>query len=142
MLWSNVPPWIGAVAWIASASQPGSAHGSPVRINVMAYAHNGSCASNRNQETRVGGPIDIYLDSRLKSRVTINVKDMAFSDLCKMLSDMTGISLAANPRVSDDKITLFCSARPLSEIMLEIEHLFDFVWQCNGTAPLLKYELT
>jgi len=72
------------------------------------------------------------IDTRLARKVTVEQKAMAFSDLCKWLTDQTGIRFYAGRSIEDDKVTLFCSDRPLRDIMREISEVFGFKWMRSG----------
>lgn len=82
------------------------------------------------------------VDARLVHKVTIGVKGIAFSDLCRQVHDQTGIEISANPSVADDKITLFCKDRPLRDLMRQINRLFGFIWTRTGEPNAYRYELS
>ncbi|HLJ54046.1 MAG TPA: hypothetical protein VKT77_03350 [Chthonomonadaceae bacterium] len=86
--------------------------------------------------------IDTMLDARLSAKLTLGVKSVAFADLCRQLSAMAGIDCTAADDVADDKITLFCTDRPLHLVLREIAEHFEFEWRREGTAPAFRYVLT
>ena len=88
----------------------------------------------------------IVVDARLARKVRLGVKAIALSELCKQLSEETGIVLTTSPRVADDNVTLFCNPRPLRDIMRQLSAHFGFQWQREGqegasvyrTAPFVQ----
>jgi predicted anti-sigma-YlaC factor YlaD len=82
------------------------------------------------------------VDPRLVRKVTLAVKGTAFSEICRRLTQETGIQISANRRVADDKITLFCKERPLRDLMRQISTLFNFTWNRTGKEGAYEYELT
>jgi hypothetical protein len=82
------------------------------------------------------------VDPRLSRSVRLAAKATAFSDLCRQLSDQTGISLTASRSVADDKITVFCTDRPLRDLMRQISALFGFTWERTGEEGAYAYKLT
>jgi hypothetical protein len=81
------------------------------------------------------------VDPRLQRRMTISQKAIAFSDLIAMIKKETGIEIAVAKNISDDKLTIFCTNRPLRDIMREITEHFGFVWERRGTDPEWRYQL-
>ncbi len=81
------------------------------------------------------------IDARLARKVTLSLKATAFSDLCRQLSELTGIDFAAARTVADDKITLFCKDRPARDIMRQISTLFGFTWERTGEEGAYRYRL-
>ncbi len=82
------------------------------------------------------------VDARLQRKITLGKKRVSFSDLCAHLETQTGISFAANKSVADDKITIFCTDRPLRDLMREIATLFNFTWQRSGEEGAYQYRVT
>lgn len=82
------------------------------------------------------------VDSRLQKRVTLAGKALAFGDLCRLLSEKTGITLEASRGVTDDKITVFCTERSLRDVMRQVSALFGFVWERSGGEGAYRYRLT
>nr|WP_309696669.1 hypothetical protein [Armatimonas sp.] len=82
------------------------------------------------------------VDARLVRTMTLAIKAQPFSQLCEQLTKETGITFTANPRVADDEVTLYCTARPLREIMRQLAKHFGFEWRRTGQEPQFSYELT
>lgn len=82
------------------------------------------------------------VDSRLTRRVTLAAKATAFSDLCRQLSDTSGIDLQAARSVADEKATIFCQNTPLRDLMRQITHVFGYRWARTGEDGRYAYELT
>jgi hypothetical protein len=82
------------------------------------------------------------VDPRLVRTVTLAVKGGSFAELCDRLTSETGITFTADRRVADDNVTIFCTRRPLRDIMREIGRHFSFTWRRNGTEGAYSYELT
>lgn len=80
-------------------------------------------------------------DTRLGARITISAKGMAFSDVCTLLTRSTGIIFRAKRTVADDKVTLFCTARPVREVMALIARHFQFEWARQATPSGSEYLL-
>jgi hypothetical protein len=68
------------------------------------------------------------VDPRLSREVTCAFKAIALSDLCTQLRSDTGIQLTAGPSVADEKVTLFCEAMPLREVMRQLSRPFGYTW--------------
>jgi hypothetical protein len=81
------------------------------------------------------------VDPRLVRKVTVSAKGMAFSDLCKELTEKTGIEVRAAKSVADDKVTLFCKDQPLRELMRQVTRVFGFTWRRSGEEGKYEYEL-
>ena len=84
----------------------------------------------------------MVVDTRLARKIRLGVKGMALSALLKQISDETGLALAANSRVADDNVTLFCHERPVRDIMGQISRHFGFQWLREGQEGAYHYELT
>jgi hypothetical protein len=82
------------------------------------------------------------VDPRLVRKVTLAVKGTSFADLCRRITQETGIELSAGRRVAEDKITVFCKERPLRDLMREIAGLFNFTWDRTGKEGAYEYQLT
>ncbi len=82
------------------------------------------------------------VDARLVRTMTLAIKAQPFSQLCEQLTKETGITFTANPRVADDEVTLYCTARPLREVMRQLAKHFGFEWRRTGQEPQFSYELT
>jgi hypothetical protein len=81
------------------------------------------------------------VDARLSRNVTVAQKETALSDLCDHLREETGIRLAAGSSVADEKVTLFCKAMPLRDVMRQLSRPFGYTWIRSGKAGDHRYEL-
>ena len=72
------------------------------------------------------------IDDRLTRKVTLAFKATALADLCARLQADTGIHVAANPSVADEKVTLFCETLPLREVMRQLSRPFGYTWLRSG----------
>lgn len=81
------------------------------------------------------------VDPRLQRRVHLDVKGMAFGDLCRKLSEATGVEIGAMRNVTDDKVTIFCKDRPVRDIMRQVTNLFNFTWERYGEEGKFTYRL-
>jgi hypothetical protein len=81
------------------------------------------------------------VDPRLVRKMTLGVKSLSFADLCKQWTSETGIEFSAARTVADDKVTLFCKAKPLRDIMRQITQVFGFLWRRIGDEGQYRYEL-
>ena len=82
------------------------------------------------------------VDPRLVRKINLAVKGIPLSDLCSRLSQETGVTMIANRRVADDRVTIFCLQRPLRDIMRQISALFGFSWERQGVEGAYLYEVT
>ena len=82
------------------------------------------------------------VDGRLAQGVTLGAKALSFAELCAELTRKTGVTFTAAPSVADDKITVFCTKRPVRELMREITNLFGFTWNRSGQPDEYSYRLT
>lgn len=81
------------------------------------------------------------VDARLQRKVSLAIRGMAFTDLCRKLTDETGIAFSAGRDVAEDKVTLFCKNRPLRDILRQITVLFNFTWDRSGVEGEFAYKL-
>lgn len=82
------------------------------------------------------------VDARLARKVRLGVKALPLGDLCRQLTEETGIQIAADGRVADDNVTIFCNPRPLRDILRQISAHFGFQWQREGEQGAYRYTLT
>ena len=82
------------------------------------------------------------VDGRLAQGVTLGAKALSFADLCAELTRKTGVKFSAAPSVADDNITVFCTKRPVRDLMREITNLFGFTWTRSGQPDEYSYRLT
>ena len=68
------------------------------------------------------------IDERLTRKVKLAVKATALADLCQQLRRDTGVALTAGPSVADEKVTVFCAATPLREVMRQLSRPFGYTW--------------
>jgi RNA polymerase sigma-70 factor, ECF subfamily len=72
------------------------------------------------------------VDDRLTRKIKLAVKATALADLCAQMQADTGVHLAANPSVADEKVTLFCEKLPLREVMRQLSRPFGYTWLRTG----------
>jgi hypothetical protein len=85
-------------------------------------------------------PADV-VDDRLTRKVTLSLKATALADLCARLQADTGIHVAANPSVADEKVTLFCEKLPLREVMRQLSRPFGYTWLRTGSVFGVRYSV-
>ncbi|WP_309715714.1 hypothetical protein, partial [Armatimonas sp.] len=81
------------------------------------------------------------VDARLQRKVTLRLKATSLSQLCQKLSEETGIMLSAGRGVADDNLTIFCTGRPLREVMRQVAELLGFTWERSGEEGAYRYRL-
>jgi RNA polymerase sigma-70 factor (ECF subfamily) len=82
------------------------------------------------------------VDGRLTQKVTLAFKGTALSDLCDHLRSETGIYLTAGASVADEKVTLFCKAMPLRDVMRQLSRPFGYTWtRSKREGGEYRYEL-
>jgi RNA polymerase sigma-70 factor (ECF subfamily) len=81
------------------------------------------------------------VDDRLTRKVTLAFKGTALSDLCDHLRAETGVRLAADASVADEKVTIFCRKMPLRDVMRQLSRPFGYTWMRSSTAGEHRYEL-
>jgi hypothetical protein len=81
------------------------------------------------------------VDARLSRRVSLALKGTAFADLCRILTEKTGITFKAARSVQDEKATLFCKEQPLRDLMRAINQVFAYRWTRTGQEGNYEYEL-
>jgi RNA polymerase sigma-70 factor, ECF subfamily len=82
------------------------------------------------------------VDGRLTQKVKLAFKGMALSDLCAHLRTEIGVHVTAGASVADEKVTLFCKAMPLREVMRQLSRPFGYTWVRSGKTGEYRYELT
>ena len=112
------------------------------RVSIQKPAREIPAQRTEPHQTSITDPINASLDSRLSQKFTFGVKNLPFTDFCKQLGAKSEVSFAADQYVADDKITLFCTDRPIADILQQIAILFDFTWERTGSAPAYRYLLT
>jgi RNA polymerase sigma-70 factor (ECF subfamily) len=93
-----------------------------------------------NTEKEADGPLPV-VDSRLTQKVTLAFKATALSDVCEHLREKTGVRVAAGASVADEKVTLFCRAAPLREVMRQLSRPFGYAWARSTKEGESYYEL-
>jgi hypothetical protein len=82
------------------------------------------------------------VDTRLVREVTLQARGLPLGELCAMLKAETGIRLAAGPSVADEKVSLFCKATPLRDVMRNLSRPFGYTWLRSGKPGEYRYEIT
>ena len=82
------------------------------------------------------------VDARLQRTVTLAAMGEPFRDLCARLSRDTGIEIAADASVAEDKVTLLCEKRSLRDVMRQISRHFGFTWRREGEKGEYRYTLS
>ena len=67
-------------------------------------------------------------------KVKVTCPGLAVGELLDHLSAGTGVKLQADKAIADDKVILFCPARPLKETLNDLAALFHDVWRHLRTA--------
>jgi beta-lactamase regulating signal transducer with metallopeptidase domain len=81
-------------------------------------------------------------DARLDQRVKISAEGISLGELLPLISQKTGVSLAANRYTADDKVVLFGPARPLRDVLADIAALFNDLWDPEqGNDGKIQYVL-
>ncbi len=106
-----------------------------VPVPQVASSGNAGVALNAYESERQ------IVDMRLQKRVALGEKGISFADLCAKLTQETGVTFTAGRSVADDKITVFCGARTLRDLMRQVNRIFGYVWERNGTDPDFRYRL-
>ncbi len=81
------------------------------------------------------------VDPRLDHSVGLSAKGISFSELCIALSKQTGVEFVPSRSVADDKITLFCTKRPVRDLMRAVTEVFEFRWLRTGSEGAYRYEV-
>lgn len=79
-------------------------------------------------EPRAAVPAIFREDGRLRTKISVAVKDEPLQDLLAALSQQTSVRLTAGPETADDKLTLFVDERPSAEVLSLIARQFRFHW--------------
>jgi hypothetical protein len=82
------------------------------------------------------------VDPRLARSISLSVKGISLADVCRELTDRTGVRFSASRQVADEKVTIFCQDEPVRDLMRSVVRLFGFVWNRSGDEPDYRYELT
>jgi len=62
-------------------------------------------------------------------RVKVACPGLAVGELLDQLSATTGVKLQADKAIADEKVVLFCPARPLKETLTDLAALFHDTWR-------------
>ncbi|MBC7809382.1 MAG: M56 family metallopeptidase [Akkermansiaceae bacterium] len=83
------------------------------------------------------------LDERLSQSVSINAEGVPLAELLPLVSSKTGVSFTAGRETADEKVIIFCRARPLRSAMEDIAALFHYAWRETkdaGGKPAYRLE--
>lgn len=86
------------------------------------------------QAKTVRVPEELVGSPALEKRVKVTCPGLAVGELLDQLSAKTGIKLQADKAIADDKVVLFCPARPLKDTLNDLAALFHDVWRHTKTA--------
>ena len=86
------------------------------------------------QQRKTEVPLGLVGSPAFAKRVKVTCPGLAVGELLDQLSAKTGVKLLADKTVSDDKVVLFCSARPLKDTLNDIAALFNDEWHHARTA--------
>jgi hypothetical protein len=136
---SNLPPHAGLEPLAAPVSQEARRGDDFVHVPLPRLVDNSNsqiavALKQYERETAI-------VDPRLTRMVTLSQKGTALSDLCDHLRTETRIRLTAGASVADEKVTIFCSKRPLREVMRQLSRAFGYIWLRRGKVGDYRYEL-
>ena len=81
-------------------------------------------------------------DARLAQKIRVSVEGLPVSDLLAQLAAKTGVALAAEPDIGDDKVIVFGPARPLRDLLADLAALFNDRWESKRTRDgEIRYRL-
>ncbi len=86
------------------------------------------------QPKTVKVPEGLVGNPALEKRVKVTCPGLAVGELLEQLSAKAGIKLEADRAIADDKVVLFCPARPLKATLNDLAALFHDVWRHTKTA--------
>ena len=87
---------------------------------------------------------DVFADnSRMAQKVSVHCEGMAVGELLLLLSQKTGVELAADKLTAEDKVIAFVPARPLRVTLTDLAALFNDAWtREKGADGKSRYVLT
>lgn len=95
----------------------------------------GASATSLAQQTKtVEVPEGLVGSPAFAKRVKVTCPGLSVAELLDRLSARTGVILRADKGVADDKVILFCPARPLKDTLNDLAYLFHDVWHHVRTA--------
>lgn len=127
--------------WAGGSPPPTADTSTPDFISIAPPALAGADPTQATEALRIQQREKEIVDARLQTKLTVGVGALAFSELCAELSRKSGIELTAGAAVADDKITLYCTDKPLREIMRQVNRVFGFTWERSGTEGAYRYKL-
>src|SRR5258708_4815072 len=102
-------------------------------IGLCGLMLSGGTASAR-QAKPVEVPEGLVGSPAFAKRVKVTCPGLAVGELLDQLSATTGVKLQADKAIADDKVVLFCPARPLKETLTDLAALFHDTWHHIRTA--------
>ncbi|MCW3051789.1 MAG: hypothetical protein JWN14_959 [Chthonomonadales bacterium] len=98
----------------------------------------GLMLSGRTASARQAKPVEVpeglVGSPAFAKRVKVTCPGLAVGELLDQLSATTGVKLQADKAIADDKVVLFCPARPLKETLTDLAALFHDSWRHIRTA--------
>ncbi len=91
-------------------------------------------ASLAQQAKTVEVPEGLVGSPAFAKRVKVTCPGLAVGELIDQLSAKTGVNLQADKAIAEDKVILFCPARPLKETLNDLAALFHDSWRHLRTA--------
>lgn len=74
-------------------------------------------------------------DERLARQIAVHIEGLAVRDLLARITQKTGVALAADEAVGDEKVVVFGPARPLREWLADVAALLGGAWRVSASAP-------
>jgi hypothetical protein len=85
--------------------------------------------SSAQQAKTVEVPEGLVGSPAFAKKVKVTCPGLAVGELLDQLSATTGVKLQADKAIVDDKVVLFCPARPLKETLNDLAALFHDTWR-------------
>lgn len=81
------------------------------------------------------------VDARLFRKVNLKCKAEPLEEICRQLSEQTGVKIEASRGVRDEKATVLLEDRAARDVMREIARLFGYAFARTGDPNAYRYEL-
>jgi hypothetical protein len=100
-----------------------------------------AAAAPPESASRPALPSPLRDDSRLRTAVSLAVKDRPLGEVLTTLGSKVSIRLTASPETADHKVTLQVEKQPLGELLALLARHFRFRWHRTGRDYELRQEV-
>jgi len=80
-----------------------------------------------------------FSDERLTTPISLEIASAPLSDLARRLRSATGVEIVIPEAVALHAVAVYCSEKPLADVMRQMARLLDIGWQTSEQAGRIVY---